>query len=119
MFPKAKLDELRPIVAGTPEGSPARVLLAMIDEALATIEARDRRNLVDTVRRQGRTPAEAEALITAYEGGGKIEMETVKCWTCEGWGFVQEPGCMGSSNGRCPTCHGHQQAARFKMPVPV
>lgn len=114
------MDELRPLVAATPEGSVARELLALIDESIEKQRARDRQRIVDMVRCQGRTPEEAEALVAACEAGGEVEMETVKCWTCDGFGFVSSPGGMGShgDDGNCPTCHGDRTASRFKMPEP-
>lgn len=112
-------------MAETPEGSVARTLLAILDQeiadqaaAKARTYALQREKTLHDLRRQGRTPEEAEAIIVAWEAGAKIEMESVKCWVCEGWGFVQTPGCMGSDNGRCPECHGHQTTMRFKMPEP-
>jgi len=113
---RARLDELRPLVDQTPEGHVARLLLAIIDEEIAEWQAHSRKKTLALIRQQGRTDDEAEQIVAAYEAGAPIEMEEVKCWVCEGWGFVQKPGCMGSDSGDCPQCHGHQRASRFKMP---
>lgn len=113
MIPENKLDELRSLVAETPDGSVARTLLTMIDEANVSEKRRDRKKLLDLVRQQGRTPEEAETLVSAYEAGGEVEMETIRCWGCEGWGSVLGP----NGERECSTCLGCQKASRFKMPV--
>jgi hypothetical protein len=117
MLTKEEIDELRPAILAEPEGSPARLLLEHIDEVRANQTARSRSEALDICRRQGRSAEEAEKIVAAFEAGQTVPMETVKCWVCEGWGFVQTPGCMGSNSGECPQCHGSQRSTRFKVPA--
>lgn len=117
MITKEELDQIRPLVESSPEGSPARILLSALDEILETKKAASRQAALDACFRRGHTPEEAEKIVASMEAGKPCETEEVRCWNCDGWGHVQLPGCIGSQSGDCPICHGRGRAWRFKIPA--
>lgn len=116
MITDARLEELRTLVEAEPEGSLAKILLAVIDEIKAEEKKERRRAALASLKRRGHTDEESELLISNWEAGKPIETEEVECWLCEGYGQVLIPGCSGSGLETCQTCNGDGRTWRYKTP---
>lgn len=115
MISEEELNQLRPLVQETPEGSPARILLEAWDEFFEEKRINDRKRAFDLVKERGHSDEEAAKLVAAWEAGESCETVHVKCTDCF-LGRVELPGCMGSQNDTCPRCHGTGQTWKFKVP---
>jgi len=117
MLSESEIDALRPAISQEPEGSPAKQLLAHLDEVRAAKKVADRRGALDICKKRGHSDEEAELLVAAWEAGESCETEQVKCHVCDGWGRSQMPGCMGNQSDTCYNCRGDGRAWRFKLPT--
>lgn len=106
-----QIEALRPLVENEPEGSPARHLLAHVDEVEAERRAREREHNVVFLKRDGHSDEAIERIFAAVERGMKLEDETVTCPSCKGGGHAE-----GSFLKRCPQCYGQTKIIRIKAP---
>ena len=106
-----QIEALRPLVENEPEGSPARHLLAHVDEVEAERRAREREHNVVFLKRDGHSDEAIERIFAAVEGCRKLEDETVDCPTCKGGGHAP-----GSFLEKCDRCYGNGKIVRIKAP---
>ena len=116
---KAELDALRERVAGEPEDSPAKLLLAEVDRLNVESNQRAHAQMKHQLMSHNLlTAEEAEKIIAVFMRGEMPEMEHSRCRACDGTGRRQESGCFGPRlGGRCPKCNGRGQTMQYKIPA--
>ncbi len=118
MLTVAELDVIRAEIASEPETSPAKRLLAHIDQDLAEAKYESMERFVTQLSQdEGFTRAEAYRLYHYMDAGNPIEMDDkTPCPSCNGTGRGTESGCMGerSTGLKCKKCHGNRVITTFK-----
>lgn len=112
-----EIEAIREEIAGEPPTSPARRLLAHLDAEQEQENQKARKKMLQDFKHDGYTPEQAKALLEAFLAGKCTEFETVQCPSCDMFGRVTVPSCMGSTSERCRHCHGTKKITRLKMPI--
>lgn len=106
---KTELDAIREKIAGDPEDSPARMLLAEVDRLKASYEAYARAEVRQRLISENYlTEEEAEKIIALFMRGEMPEMGRARCRACSR---------TGRSRDSCPKCHGTGTAIQYKIPA--
>ena len=116
---KAELDAIREKIAGEPEGSPARILLAEVDRLIDSANQRAHAEMRQRLMKHDHlTEEEAEKVIGIFMTGNMPEMVMGTCRACDGHGRTSTSGCFGPRLGdRCPKCRGRGQSMQYKIPA--